>query len=165
MDNDVQSDPIIQSIGQIGRWQIFVCGVMFLLKFSVAWHQLAIIFLAPKTEFTCEDETLQKCDPNCLEYDHDTETFTNTIQMEWNIVCEKASLVSMSQTVFMLGILVGSILFGILADSYGRRRPLIIAVVLQFVFGVAASFSPSFYLFVFMRFLTATATGGTMTTS
>lgn len=158
-------DPIVQSIGQIGRWQVFVCGVMFLLKFSVAWHQLAIIFLAPKTDFVCEDKTLEKCDAKCLNYDYDTDTFSKTLQMEWDLVCDKASLVSISQTVFMLGILVGSIVFGILADIYGRRLPLVAAVCLQLVFGVATSIAPSYWLFVVMRFLTAAATGGTMTTS
>lgn len=45
---------------------------------------------------------------------------------------------------------------------FGRRGVLVIAVILQLVAGVLAAFSPWFWMFVFLRFLTAVATGGTM---
>lgn len=138
---------------------------MFLLKFAVAWHQLGIIFLAPKADFQCKDPSLAKCDPNCQEHVFNTDVFTNSIQMEWDLVCDRENLVNLSQTVFMLGILVGSIAFGILADIFGRRLPLVVACVLQLLFGVAASFASNYWIFVVFRFWTAFATGGTMTTS
>lgn len=39
------------------------------------------------------------------------------------------------------------------------------AVIIQVVTGTAAGFSPWFWLFLIMRFLSAAATGGTMVTS
>lgn len=48
---------------------------------------------------------------------------------------------------------------------YGRRGPLVIAVVIQVVSGVGAAFSPWFWLFLVLRFICASATGGTMVTS
>lgn len=158
-------DQIQSLMGELGRWQIFVCGVIFLLKFPVAWHQMAIIFLAPKPEFTCIDESLQKCDSSCDEHVFNQTVFTNTIQSEWDLVCTRSSLSSLSQTIFMLGILVGNMLFGVLADKFGRRLPLVIAVIIQLIFGVATSFAPNYWMFVFFRFVTAVATGGTMLTS
>ncbi len=38
-------DPIQNAMGAMGRWQIWICAVIFLLKLPVAWHQMAIIFL------------------------------------------------------------------------------------------------------------------------
>jgi len=158
-------DPIQNSIGELGRWQILVCGVVFLLKFPVAWHQMGIIFLAPTTNFTCEDKSLEPCSEECHKHEFNTSIFTNTIQMEWDLVCDRKHLSNLSQTIFMLGILVGNMFFGGLADKIGRRIPLVVAVIVQLIFGVAASFCTNFWLFVFCRFVTAAATGGTMVTS
>lgn len=158
-------DQIQSSMGELGRWQIFVCAIIFLLKFPVAWHQMGTIFLAPKPEFTCNDTSLDKCDANCPAHDFNTTVFTNTIQMEWDLVCEKSNLPNLAQTIFMFGILIGNMVFGGLSDKMGRRIPLVIAVILQLIFGVLASFAPFFWLFVVFRFMTAFATGGTMVVS
>lgn len=47
---------------------------------------------------------------------------------------------------------------------YGRRTPLVAAVFIQLVCGVCTAITPWFWLFCFLRFFTAVATGGTMTT-
>lgn len=159
------TDQIQSLMGELGRWQIFVCGVVFLLKFPVAWHQMAIIFLAPKTDFTCVDESLEKCDKSCKEHVFDQSVFNSTIQSEWDLVCNRSILSSLSQTIFMLGILFGNMVFGVLADKFGRRKPLVFAVIIQLFFGVAASFSPNYWLFIIFRFVIGLATGGTMITS
>ncbi|RZC43204.1 organic cation transporter protein, partial [Asbolus verrucosus] len=71
----------------------------------------------------------------------------------------------MAQTVTMLGILFGNLLFGYFSDRFGRRNPLIGTVILQVIAGTCAAFSPWFALFLVLRFLGAIATGGTMVTS
>lgn len=158
-------DPVEGSIGGLGRWQIWVCGLIFLLKFPSAWHQLSISFLAPKPEFSCIDQTLSQCDADCTEHVFNTSVFTNTIQMEWDLVCSRQSLSNWSQTIFMFGILVGSLIFGVFADKVGRRMPLVVAVILQLLSGVATSFSPNYWVFVVLRFISAVATGGTLVVS
>lgn len=47
---------------------------------------------------------------------------------------------------------------------YGRRPPLVIAVIIQLISGVATAYIPWFWGFVVLRFITAVATGGTMVT-
>ncbi|XP_070497497.1 organic cation transporter protein-like isoform X2 [Chironomus tepperi] len=164
-DSKVKKDPVQSAIGDIGYWQIFICAIIFLLKFPVAWHQMGIIFLAPKPDFTCSNETLSRCDANCPQHVFNTEIFTNTIQRQWDLVCNREYLSNLSQTIFMLGILVGNMFFGGLADKLGRRIPLVIAVTVQLIFGVLASFATNYWIFVICRFITAAATGGTMVTS
>jgi hypothetical protein len=39
-DSKVKKDPVQSAIGDIGYWQIFICAIIFLLKFPVAWHQM-----------------------------------------------------------------------------------------------------------------------------
>jgi MFS family permease len=147
---------------------------------------LGIIFLAPKTDFTCSNELLSPCNPECPKHVFNTSVFTNTLQMQWDLVCKREPLTGLSQTLFMLGILVGNMFFGGLADKLGRRCekrnsfflhsnklfsqlfrriPLVIAVTVQLIFGLLASFATNYWLFNLCRFILAAATGGTMVTS
>lgn len=177
-------------MGSFGKWHFLVCAVVFLLKFPVAWHQMSIIFIGPPVSFECIDPLIKDaCSASCPGYSYNRSIFTETIITEWNLVCDRSQWANLSQTIFMLGILVGNILFGSLADKwvrltstsrkdddlriqisqniysrYGRRNPLVVAVLLQLVAGVAAAFVPWFWLFCVLRFLLALATGGTMVT-
>jgi MFS family permease len=92
-------------------------------------------------------------------------TFTETIITQWDLVCNRSYLASLAQTVTMLGILFGNMLFGYLSDRFGRRNPIICAVMLQVISGTAAAFTPWFIVFLVLRFLAALATGGTMVIS
>ncbi|XP_046384743.1 organic cation transporter protein-like [Ischnura elegans] len=65
----------------------------------------------------------------------------------------------------MLGILVGSVFFGIMADKFGRKIPLLASIALQTTAGIAAACIQSFEGFLVLRFLIAFATGGMMMTS
>lgn len=113
-----KSDPIQRAMGSLGRWHIVVCGFIFLLKFPVAWHQMSIIFMAPNINSTCANSNItDKCSADCKSYKFDRETFTETIQMTWNLVCTREQLANASQLIFMLGILVGNMIFGKLADK------------------------------------------------
>lgn len=113
-------DPLTKAIGAIGKWQIWICCVVFLVKFPVAWHQMSIIFLAPPTNFTCATgagEVFDNvCHANCTKYDFDQSVFQETIISEWDLVCDRQWLKNLTQTIFMLGILVGNMMFGHLSD-------------------------------------------------
>lgn len=90
--------------------------------------------------------------------------FSETIITKWDLVCKYEHLSSIAQSIFMAGILVGNLLFGVIADKFGRRIPLIATVVMELGFGVIASYSPVFWFFCVFRFLLAVSIGGTMNT-
>lgn len=48
--------------------------------------------------------------------------------------------------------------------SFGRKYPMLVAVVIQVVAGVSAAYIPEFWTFTFMRFLVGMSVGGTMVT-
>jgi len=65
-------------------------------------------------------------------------------------------------TAFFLGMLLGAIGFGRMADRYGRRRVLIVTVACDAVFGILSIFAPDFAILLVLRFLTGAAVGGTL---
>ncbi|GLV31844.1 uncharacterized protein CBL_07604 [Carabus blaptoides fortunei] len=158
-------DVIESSIGSFGRYHIFLTISIFLVKFSIAWHQLGIVILAPVTEFECSNKTLDKCSPDCPSHLFNKSIFEETIITQWDLVCERKELSNLAQLTFMFGVLLGNFIFGFLSDRFGRRNPLVWTVVLQVASGVGAAFAPWYWLFIVLRALCALATGGTMITS
>jgi putative MFS transporter len=65
-------------------------------------------------------------------------------------------------TALFLGMLAGAWGFGRLADRIGRRRVLIVTVLIDAVFGLASAFSTSFEMLLVVRLLTGIGVGGTL---
>ena len=70
-----------------------------------------------------------------------------------------------SQTLFAITIAllfrpVGALIFGTLADKYGRRGPLMASILLYSAFELASGFAPTFTVLVVLRALYGVAMGG-----
>jgi len=62
-------------------------------------------------------------------------------------------------TVWLIGIMIGALLFGYFADRYGRRKLFIITLLVYSSFTVISAISPGYYFFLVFRFLTAIGVG------
>ncbi|XP_062266759.1 organic cation transporter protein isoform X2 [Platichthys flesus] len=93
-------------------------------------------------------------------WEYSNNTFKSTVVTEWDLVCDSASLNNIGSSVYMFGLLVGAVLFGSLADKYGRRIIILINLATQAIFGVAAAFAPNFYIYTALRFLVGTSISG-----
>uniref|UniRef100_A0A8D2PRV8 Solute carrier family 22 member 13 n=1 Tax=Zosterops lateralis melanops TaxID=1220523 RepID=A0A8D2PRV8_ZOSLA len=70
---------------------------------------------------------------------------------EFDLVCDRAVLSDVSQSIYMAGLLIGATLFGMLSDRIGRRPVFLISILIQAVFGLAVAFSPHIYVFMALR--------------
>ncbi|NXF27668.1 S22A6 protein, partial [Rhodinocichla rosea] len=87
-------------------------------------------------------------------------TFTDTIVTEWDLVCDSKKLRQVAQSIYMAGILLGSILFGILSDKFGRRALLTWCYLQLGATGVGTAAAPSLLVYCVCRFLTGLAMAG-----
>ncbi|XP_030015504.1 solute carrier family 22 member 13-like [Sphaeramia orbicularis] len=83
-----------------------------------------------------------------------------TIVTDFDLVCDKANLLEIIQAISMVGILLGSLLFGPLAESFGRKWAIQVPAVITFIFVLASGFCPDMYSFIVFSFFAGVGTGG-----
>ncbi|XP_062950489.1 solute carrier family 22 member 6 isoform X2 [Cynocephalus volans] len=84
---------------------------------------------------------------------YDNSTFPSTIVTEWDLVCSQRALRQLAQSLYMVGVLLGAMLFGYLADRLGRRKVLILNYLQTAVSGTCAAFAPNFSTYCVFRLL------------
>ncbi|XP_072268669.1 solute carrier family 22 member 13-like [Pyxicephalus adspersus] len=82
---------------------------------------------------------------------YDTSQQKTTLVTEFDLVCQRKEQKDVSQSMHMLGLLIGSVIFGNLGDRIGRRPVILISMLMMFAFGVGAGFVPNFYVYMVLR--------------
>ncbi|XP_046810122.1 carcinine transporter-like [Lucilia cuprina] len=81
-----------------------------------------------------------------------TEIPYTTIATDLNWVCDDAAKATYAQSIFFLGAIVGGLLFGWIADKFGRIPSMIACNLVGCVAGMATAFVKTFWGFALMRF-------------
>ena len=92
----------------------------------------------------------------CQQWVYDTSVFENTFTKQVDLVCARAEWISLAQTIYYAGVLVGSILFGQLADIIGRKKSIYIGLLISMVSVNALTFAPEIYSFIAIYFIIGT---------
>ena len=98
---------------------------------------------------------LQSATRPCDRWDYDRSTWPESVVSQFDLVCDNEYWRSLSQSIYMFGIMVGSIGSGLLSDKFGRKRMTLIAALGTFIFGISASFSSSIVIFTVLRWCVA----------
>ncbi|KAJ3606660.1 hypothetical protein NHX12_026179 [Muraenolepis orangiensis] len=179
-------EEILSGIGGFGKFQKILYVWICLPQMFLAFHMLVSIFTEATPPHACSStpsptdgpvpgfngsllpgrgeptvcpdvlngSSAESC-PGGWEYS--TEVFQSTVVTEWDLVCEHASLNNIISSVYMCGLLVGALGFGILSDKYGRRPVMLVGLAFQAVFGVGAAYAPNLYVYTLLRFMVGTA--------
>ncbi|XP_056437924.1 solute carrier family 22 member 16-like [Gadus chalcogrammus] len=110
---------------------------------------LSYEFDGNKTTIVCEQKFV---------FDHSQ--VIQSIVTDWNLVCDEEWLAQLCQPTFMIGVMIGALVFGDIADRVGRVKILMVTSSCQFVLGVLVAFSPNYYWFLAIRFVLAMVSSG-----
>ncbi|XP_042532102.1 steroid transmembrane transporter SLC22A24-like isoform X1 [Dipodomys spectabilis] len=84
---------------------------------------------------------------------YDKSYFHSTIVTEWDLVCEYQSSKSIVQVVFMIGSLMGGLIFGHLSDRFGRKTIFQWCLLQMAICDICVVFAPTFFVYCSLRFL------------
>nr|XP_014682585.1 solute carrier family 22 member 6 [Equus asinus] len=91
---------------------------------------------------------------------YDNSTFPSTIVTEWDLVCSHRALRQLAQSLYMVGVLLGAMVFGSLSDRLGRQKVLILNYLQTAVSGTCAAFAPNFSVYCVFRLLSGMSLSG-----
>ncbi len=78
------------------------------------------------------------------------------LKSQWHLSSSEASLIT---SLWLAGIMVGAVLFGYLADRFGRKKLFLTTLTIYSFFTLCSALSPGFGWFMVFRFLTAIGVG------
>ncbi|NXK00742.1 S226B protein, partial [Corythaixoides concolor] len=155
------------------RWEANATALHLqdLLKVSVPSGEKCRRFVTPQwwlleANGSAPNDSWPETEPCQDGWTYDRSVFTNTIVMEWDLVCGSRGLRQVAQSLYMAGVLVGGIVFGGLSDrgggggGFGRRVLLTWCYLQMATMGTCSSFAPTFTVYCIFRFLTGMAFSG-----
>uniref|UniRef100_A0ABD2WW67 Major facilitator superfamily (MFS) profile domain-containing protein n=1 Tax=Trichogramma kaykai TaxID=54128 RepID=A0ABD2WW67_9HYME len=84
-------------------------------------------------------------------WEYDTGDYDSTLVTELDLVCDKGWWPSTSTTFFFVGSLFGNVVFGWIADKWGRRTASLAIIFFEVIFSIATSFSPNYVVYTALR--------------
>lgn len=72
---------------------------------------------------------------------------------QWNLICNRSMLSSLTQTVFMVGYIPSGLILALVADRIGRKSIIWTSFTLEILAGISCIFSFSIWQFIISRLL------------
>ncbi|XP_074651159.1 organic cation transporter protein-like isoform X2 [Tubulanus polymorphus] len=187
----MEIESVLRKLGKYGIWQIGVY-VMWAFAFNIPYvfNALSLVFIGPRPKFyhcTIGENQSLPLDSHgkpsmCSMYrnfslDNSTvscqngwsyansEEFGSTIVTEFDLVCDDSYLSELSQTLYVMGEFIGSLLITPLADVFGRKRVHLICQFFLAACTVVLSFSVNYIMFVLLRVLNGMFLSGVVLTA
>lgn len=101
----------------------------------------------------------------CKSFQYDTGIWISTIIDEWDLICDRAWFISVTQSLYMSGFIVSYLIFGYISDRLGRWRSLFLGALIEVSSGFGCAFASSVTAFMISRFLLGIGNAGRTSSS
>lgn len=93
-------------------------------------------------------------------YVYETDVFSSSTVMEYDLVCDKNSQLTVLNFSYMFGMFFGGILIGSIGDIFGRKMGMVISVLIVSTGGLGCACSLSYWMLLVSRLLTGVGGNG-----
>ncbi|XP_068163644.1 organic cation/carnitine transporter 2-like [Antennarius striatus] len=107
--------------------------------------------LAPGRDVNLTDVEQEGCVDG---WSYSRDIYQSTVVSEFDLVCSEQWKQPFTSTIFLLGVLFGSLISGQISDRFGRKPVLIATMITQEVFNIVQTFSPTWTVFCVLFFIT-----------
>ncbi|XP_061193507.1 organic cation transporter protein-like isoform X1 [Saccostrea echinata] len=107
------------------------------------------------------DNVTTGIEQSCSSWVYDKTVYDSTFASEQNLICDKQLWASNAKMVFFAGVFFGALGLGALADKIGRKKTLILSILVLLASSLAVSWAANFYLFCVLRFIVGFSCAGT----
>lgn len=174
-------DDILLHLGEFGPYQRKIYFLLFIPTIFSAMQKLSWVFLGANVPHRCRlqgelanatfqlETQVESCSyindqgdsvPCDRGWIYDRSIFGSSAVMDWDLVCENKSSKATAQSLFMLGVLIGSYIFGAISDQFGRKPAFMASVLIQAAFGILSGLAPNYWTFVLARIVIGMTTSG-----
>ncbi|KAG5890981.1 hypothetical protein JTB14_037967 [Gonioctena quinquepunctata] len=179
MEDAMDIDSMLSHVGDFGRAQVMLLVLFSLINVLSAFHYFGQTFISVIPKYECkfdeekDNSIVETCDIMEV-FDNGTSShspctngwvfntdniygFVGIIQ-ELGWICSQDWKPALGQSVFFIGSVIGSLVFGVLADIIGRLNVLIFANSLAFFGNISTILSTNVIIFTTSRFIAGLAT-------
>ncbi|KAK3098565.1 hypothetical protein FSP39_020715 [Pinctada imbricata] len=96
----------------------------------------------------------------CDEWVYDTAIFLSTFTAEVNLVCDRQLWTSNASMIFFAGVLIGAFALGALSDAFGRKKTLMLSILLLLCSSMGVAWAPDYATFCVLRFFVGFSCAG-----
>ena len=164
-------DTALQHVGEFGRHQKRIYFLVSLISLPLAAQMLIVVFVGAIPEWKCPSPNgdILHCNSTharCCEEDGsicqgaEFSTEFTSIATEWKLACSQRYKCELSQSIFVAGYMFGVLIFGILSDKYGRRKPWLFAYIVGGVLALMSAFVDTYEEHIVLRFAMGVLNGG-----
>ncbi|OWF41580.1 solute carrier family 22 member 3-like [Mizuhopecten yessoensis] len=178
----VALDELLPRLGHPGKFQVITFLLLALNYFTVVVNHVCMAFYGSTPKHLCQDSVIEasnstilgvtygkcvtsyilgdgqnttitcKSDPNGMwKYTPYTDRET-TIITEWDLVCDDVYLGKLATTIYFLGVMTGGVVFGHIADHFGRKWTMLLCLYAPVALGIGIYFVQTFTAFAVLRF-------------
>ncbi|CAB3226717.1 unnamed protein product [Arctia plantaginis] len=87
----------------------------------------------------------------CTEWEYDMSEVGYTIISEWNLVCDREYLTSLTDSMFLIGVGAGGVVGGWISDKFGRKKVLMSMMIAQSSLAILSLLVRSFIQYLLVR--------------
>ncbi|CAD5114785.1 DgyrCDS3827 [Dimorphilus gyrociliatus] len=176
-------EKILVSVGPWGRYQLINYILICLAGLLGGGHTMMHIFHASVPKFYCKDgdraenltnsniTSVDACYYNststqeltkCKSWSYE-DTYGVNIVTKWDLVCDRDWMRATAQSIYMVGFMIGAFSFGQISDKIGRKKSLLIAILIVIIFGSCAIFAQDYWTFTLLRAISGIGAAGSYT--